>query len=203
MCPTEDIQPDRSPPRVPMLLFIGPPSSGKSSAAREAAQILDDAGIAYALVDRDEFGTNGILHEDPLLGLNELLHGRVQEGAQRLIVAWRVESGLELARVCSALDWAEITVCRLRAEQDVLLERIAAGQPNFQSLHLQAMALEIAPRLELQVDEDILLSTDDTLPRAVAMRALRQWSMRRVAMTSEPARAPEGEHARLGGPAAA
>ncbi len=193
-----DIQPDQLPTQVPMLLFIGPPGAGKSSAARAAAQLLDDAGIANALVDRDDFGTNGLLHEDPLLGLNELLHSRVAAGARRLVVAWRVESGFELARFRSALGWAEITVCRLHAEPATLLERIAAGQPTFQSLHLQTMALEMAPRLERQVAENILLGTDDAPPRAVAMRALRQWSMQRVAMGSEAAPAEQDELARVG-----
>ena len=46
----------------------------------------------------------------------------------------------------------------------------------FQTLHLQAMALEIAPRLAREADEDILLTTDDAPARAVALRALRRWA---------------------------
>lgn len=162
-------------PPTPLLVIVGPPGVGKSSAARELARLLDAAGASYACVDRDDFGTDGLLREDPLLGLNELLHARVAAGAERLIVAWRVQSGMELARFRMALGWAEITVCRLQARPQTLLERIAAGQLSFQRLHLQAMALQVAPHLELQAAEDILLSTDDAPPRAVALRALRQW----------------------------
>ena len=167
---------------VPLLLIIGPPGVGKSSVARQLTRLLEDGGMQFAYLDRDDFGVNGLLHEDPLVDLNEMLHARVAGGAQRLVVAWRVESGLELSRVRSALGWADITVCRLQAEPEALLARIAAGQPEFQSLHLQTMALEIAPRLASQAGEDILLATDDTAPSALAMRAFRQWAMRGAPM---------------------
>jgi hypothetical protein len=161
--------------RVPLLVFIGAPGVGKSSAARELAHLLEQSQVAVAFVDRDDFGTDGLLHEEPLLGLNEMLHAHVAAGAERLVVAWRVESGLDLARFRTALGWADITVCRLHAEPPALLDRIAAAQASFQRLHLQTMALEIAPRLEVQAAEDILFMTDDLSPRAIALRAMRQW----------------------------
>lgn len=173
--------------RVPLLLLIGPPGVGKSSVGAHLARQLTEAGLPHAYNDRDEFGTNGLLHEDPLLELNELLHARVAAGARRLVVAWRVESGHELDRLRAALGWADITVCRLRAEPGALIARIAAGQPEFQSLHLQTMALEIAPRLERQAREDILLATDDAAPSSVAMRVFRQWVMRDAAMVGDAA----------------
>lgn len=162
--------------RVPLLVFVGPPGVGKSSAARELTRVLDEADIRYAYVDRDEFGVDGLLHEDPLLGLNEMLHARVAAGAQRLVVAWRVESGMDVTRLRTALGWTDITVCRLHAQPGVLRDRIAAAHSSFQALHLQAMALQIAPRLDREANEDILLATDDAPPRAVALRALRRWS---------------------------
>jgi energy-coupling factor transporter ATP-binding protein EcfA2 len=173
-----DTHPHARPQSVPLLVFIGPPGAGKSSAARELSRLLEETRVGVAYVDRDEFGTDGLLHEDPLLSLNEMLHARVAGGAERLVVAWRVESGLELARFRSALGWADITVCRLSAPVATLMDRIASGQSEFQRLHLQTMAREIAPRLERQASEDILLATDEAAPAAVAMRALRQWTMR-------------------------
>jgi hypothetical protein len=99
----------------------------------------------------------------------------VAAGAQRLVVAWRIESDAELTRFRSALPWADITVCRLRAAAGELLDRIAGNHGSFQRLHLQSIALEQAPRLERQACEDILLATDDAPPQVVADRALRQW----------------------------
>lgn len=194
MRPHADIHPVRSPhaavrsagaAHVPLLLVIGPPGVGKSSVSEHVTRLLTEAGLPYAYVDRDEFGTDGLLHEDPLLELNELLHARVAAGAQRLVVAWRVESGHDLDRVRAAVGWADITICRLHADPAELLTRIAAEQPEFQSLHLQTMALEIAPRLERQAGEDILLATDDAPPGAIAMRALRQWAMRGAPMVDD------------------
>jgi len=170
---------------APLLLVIGPPGVGKSSTAREVAGLLDEAGVGCAYVDRDDFGVNGLLHEDPLLALNELLHARASAGAQRLVVAWRVDSGMELARLRAALGWTDITVCRLRASEETLVERIAARESSFHSLHLQALALQIAPRLETQAAEDILLATDDAAPRSVAMRAFRRWAMHGAPIASD------------------
>jgi dephospho-CoA kinase len=162
-------------PSVPLLVFVGPPGVGKTSAAKALTRLLDEAAISYSFVDRDEFGVGGLLQEDHLLALNEILHARVAAGAQRLIVAWRVESGMDVTRLRSALGWADVTICRLHAEPQVLFDRIAAGNESFQRLHLQAMAAQIAPRLAAQATEDLLLATDVAPPRAVAVRALRQW----------------------------
>jgi hypothetical protein len=162
---------------VPLLLIMGPPGVGKSSAARQVSRLLEDDRIGFACVDRDDFGVDGLLDEDPLVDLQAILRARVAGGAQRLVVAWRIESDVELARFRAALPWAAITVCRLRAETAELLDRIAGAQQSFQCLHLQSMALEIAPRLERQASEDMLLSTDEASPQVVASRALRQWEM--------------------------
>jgi hypothetical protein len=171
-------------PAVPLLVFVGPPGVGKSSAARELTRLLDEAAVRYACVDRDEFGAGGLLYEDPLLGLNEMLHARVAGGAQRLVVAWRVETPMDITRLRSALGWADVRICRLHADPLVLLDRIAAQHESFQCLHLQTMALEIAPRLAAQANEDFLLATDTASARAVAMRALRTWGPLPVATSA-------------------
>jgi hypothetical protein len=163
---------------VPLLLIMGPPSVGKSSAARQLSRLLEDGRIGCAYVDRDDFGVDGLLDQDPLVDLQEILRARVAEGAERLVVAWRIECAAELDRFRAALPWAGITVCRLRAEIGRLLDRIAGGHESFQRLHLQSMALEMAPRLERQASEDILLTTDEASPQVVATDALRQWDDR-------------------------
>jgi hypothetical protein len=162
--------------RIPLLLIIGPPGVGKSSAARQVSRLLEDARVAFAYVDRDDFGVDGLLNEDPLVDLQQVLRSGVAGGAQRLVVAWRIESDDELGRFRDALPWADVTVCRLRAETGELLDRIAAGQRSFQRLHLQSMALEIAARLDQRASEDILLATDDLSAQAVAVRAFRRWA---------------------------
>jgi DNA polymerase III delta prime subunit len=184
MCPPPDTPPGLGPAgaplapaaRVPLLLIIGPPGVGKSSAARHVSRLLADERVGFAYVDRDDFGVDGLLDTDPLLDLQPILRARVAAGAQRLVVAWRIESDVELARFRAALPWAHITVCRLRAETGELLDRIAGQQQSFHRLHLQSIALAQAPRLERRASEDILLATDHAPPRVVADRALRQWA---------------------------
>ena len=209
MPPRLDMQPDHSPTTVageptataagvPLLLIIGPPGVGKSSAARHLGRLLEDGRVGCACVDRDDFGVDGLLDEDPLVDLQEILLSHVAAGAQRLVVAWRIESDAELDRFRAQLPWSDITVCRLRAATGELLDRIAGEQHSFQRLHLQSMALEMAPRLERQASEDILLATDDAPPQLVAVRALRQW---RTAQAGGPdveaaARAPGPEAGR-------
>jgi DNA polymerase III delta prime subunit len=163
---------------VPLLLFIGPPGVGKTSAAQQVSRLLEDAGIPSACVDRDGFGRDGLLLEDPLVELERILRAYVADGARRLVVAWRVDSDEELEQFRAALPWTQITVCRLRAETHALLDRIAAGQQSFQRMHLQSMALDMARRFERQAAEDILLATDDASPYAVAVSAFRQWPQR-------------------------
>lgn len=186
MRPPFDIQPDPDPRTatgepavpaagVPLLLIIGPPSVGKTSAARQLSRLLEDGLIGCAYVDRDDFGVDGLLDEDPLVDLQQMLPSCVAGGAERLVVAWRIESDAELSRFRASLPWAQITVCRLHAGTEALLDRIADGEQSFLRLHLQSMALEMAPRLERQASEDILLATDDASPQLVAVRALRQW----------------------------
>jgi DNA polymerase III delta prime subunit len=185
------MQPDRSPRTVlgepsapaagvPLLLIIGPPGVGKSSAARHLSRLLENGRSGCAYVDRDDFGVDGLLDEDPLVDLQQILLSHVTAGAERLVVAWRIESDAELSRFRASLPWSDITVCRLHAETGELLDRIAGEQQSFQRLHLQSMALEIAPRLEHQASEDILLATDDAPPQLVAVRALRQWRTARA-----------------------
>lgn len=184
MAPAADIRPgstgqaDATTPTgpIPLLLIIGPPSVGKSSAARQVCRLLEDAGIRYAYADRDEFGVDGLLHADPLDDLRRILESRVASGAQRLVVAWRIDSREKLVRFRAALPWAAITVCRLRAETEELMDRIAAEQESFQALHLQAMTREMVPRLDGQSPEDFLLETDHSSPYAVAVGAFRHWA---------------------------
>jgi len=186
-------EPAAALPRVPLLLIIGPPGVGKSSAARQVSRLLEDGHIGSAYIDRDDFGVDGLLDEDPLVDLQRILRSRVAEGAERLVVAWRIESDAELVRFRAALPWLDITVCRLRASTQELLDRIAGAEQSFQRLHLQSMALEMAPRLERQASEDILLGTDDDSPQAVAAHAMRQWATARQRRDSAREAARHGE----------
>ncbi|MBA3585118.1 MAG: hypothetical protein H0W36_11435 [Gemmatimonadetes bacterium] len=97
-------------------------------------------------------------------------------------MVWPLESSKEIDAFRAALPWADVTVCRLHAETEVLLDRIAArDDQTFMAAHLQSMALDIAPRLQREAPEDIVVATDREPPLRVAGRALVRWRLKEIA----------------------
>ncbi len=169
-------------PSVPLLLITGPPAVGKTAAGEQIRHLLEQAGACFALVDRDEISPDGLFTEDRLVVLARCLDKHLAAGATTLVVVWPLESSKEIDAFRAALPWADVTVCRLHAETEVLLDRIAArDDQTFMAAHLQSMALDIAPRLQREAPEDIVVATDREPPLRVAGRALVRWRLKEIA----------------------
>jgi len=116
---------------LPTILITSPVGSGKTTVANEVSVQLEAAGIAHALVDTDELDRIFPPQDDPhKTALTERNLTAVWEnlsatGAPRLLlvmVAASLEHELPLVR--AAVPGAQITVVRLRASEDMLLERV-------------------------------------------------------------------------------
>lgn len=167
---------------VPLLLITGAPASGKTTAGEQIRHLLEQTGASFGLVDRDEISPDGVLSEDRMVILARRLDEHLARGAAALVVVWPLESAEEIAAFRAALPWADVTVCRLHAETDVLLDRIAArDDQTFMAAHLQSMAMDIAPRLQREAPEDLVVATDHEAPLQVAGRALVHWRLKDIA----------------------
>ena len=139
---------------IDVLVLTGPPGAGKSTIATEVSDRLAAAGVGHAVVDLDEL--NRLQPEGgSALGFRNLASvwdGYAAEGARRLVLAALVESAADLERISDAVGGARLTVCRLRARTDTLVDRIGRRETDLMRARMQALARRWAQRLD---DEDL------------------------------------------------
>lgn len=114
------------------VLLTGVYGSGKSTVAAEIADLLERAGIPYALLDLDFlswFSTGGEGHgETPALliaNLAAVAANYRRAGIHRFVLAYAVQNASELSRIRAALGWP-VRVVRLSASPDVVALRLGA-----------------------------------------------------------------------------
>ena len=151
---------------VPVLLVTGPVGVGKTSVASEVSELLDQAGVAHALVDADSLRwCYPRPASDPfrvkLAMKNLAVWPNVQAaGASRLVLVDVIELRAELSRVAAAAPGADVCVVRLRATADTLAARVKQRETGLgRDRHLQR-AVELARRMEVAAVEDIVVDTD-------------------------------------------
>ena len=165
---------------VPVLVITGPVGVGKSTIAAEAAWLLRQADIPYALVDLDRIEQCWpVPADDPW---NERVSHRNlaciwanfrQAGADRLILTRVLETRSLLRRVTKAVPGAQITVVRLRAPLAVLHERIRsreAGDPGW-FLGAATHTAEVFERAQV---EDHLVDNENRPATVVAEEVLQR-----------------------------
>jgi len=167
-------------PPVPVLVITGPVGVGKSTIAAEAAWLLRQAEVPYALVDLDRIEQCWpVPADDPW---NERVSHRNlacmwanfrQAGADRLILARVLESRSLLRRVARAVPGAQITVVRLRASLAVLHERIRSREASDPEWFLGA-ATHTAQVFERAQVEDHLVDNENRPAAVVAEEVLRR-----------------------------
>ncbi len=168
---------------IPALVVTGPVGAGKTSVATAISGLLDEAGIAHALVDMDALrGCSPAPVDDPFhiqLGLRNLAAvwtNYRDAGARRLILADVVESRAEVAGYRAAVPGARVVVVRLRAPVPVLVRRLE-GRETGASLDWHCRrAAELAEQMEASAVEDILVDTEGVSIGAIAAEILSRWS---------------------------
>lgn len=153
---------------VPVLLVTGPVGVGKTTVAGEMGMLLLDAEVPHATVDFDELTACYPRPADDdrwgtrlgLTNLAALWKNYQAAGARRLLIARVIESRSELDGFREAVPEADIVVVRLRAAPETLLSRVRRRGPGQgMEWHLNR-AIELAPLMDAQQVEDVLIETD-------------------------------------------
>lgn len=166
---------------VPALLITGPVGVGKTSVAETVAELLTEARVPHALVDIDRISLCYPTPADDRF--NERLANRnlasiwpnyQAAGATCLILARVVESRDDVAAYQHAIPGARILVVRLRASLVTLAERVRQRERGSGLDWHLARAIELAPQMDRDRVEDLLIDTDGKDLIAVAREILER-----------------------------
>jgi ribose 1,5-bisphosphokinase PhnN len=153
---------------VPTIVVTGPVGVGKTTVVGEMGLLLRDATVAHAMVDFDHLTACYPRPADDdrwgtklgLMNLAALWKNYEQSGARRLLIARVIESRSELDGFRGAVPGADIVVARLRAAPETLQARVRQRGPGrAMEWHLNR-ALALAPLMDAQRVEDLLIETD-------------------------------------------
>ncbi|HUQ40690.1 MAG TPA: hypothetical protein VM030_11100, partial [Acidimicrobiales bacterium] len=114
---------------VPTLLLSGTVGVGKSTIGGEIADLLAELEIPNAFVDLDaviwQWPSTSKWNNDLMFSnLSSLWPNFAAHGSTHLVLARVLEDPTDLDRYRQAVPGAEITVCRLVADEDVRRDRL-------------------------------------------------------------------------------
>lgn len=167
---------------IPFLVISGPPGVGKTTVAWEVFDQLVARGSKHALVDLDLLGASWPVPADD--EHNERLKARNlaamwqnfrAAGAERLIAAGVIENAAGLSAYVDAVPGLRPTVCRLRAADDTVRERIVRRGREFDEAQVEKLARrarELSAALEHDGVADLVIDTDQLDVPAVAQLIL-------------------------------
>ncbi len=179
-----------TPPRyapstiVPTIFITGPVGVGKTIVASDVSWLADASGIPHGGLDVDAVTW---MHPNPPRSMaydnvRAVWRSYRRAGATHLILAQVIYSRADVDGFRRAVPGAEITIFRLRAELDTLLNRVAErerGGPG-EAVH-RRQTEELFHRMERARVEDHLVETDERSAHEVAgeIFALSGWGMNR------------------------
>lgn len=182
----------RKPPSVvPTLLITGPPGAGKTAVGAEISRLLHDPPVPHAFVDVDLLAWcfprpvgDRFNQRLALRNLRDLWRNDSAAGATHLVLARVVESRDELEGYRRAVPGADLTVVRLRAPVPVLqarlLHRYGGPEAGRDAAWHVERAAELAPLMDKEAVEDLLIDTEGRSPAEIAETILSHVSWLRL-----------------------
>ncbi|MSQ24027.1 MAG: hypothetical protein EXR58_05690 [Chloroflexi bacterium] len=168
---------------VPTLLLTGPPGAGKTTIGAEISTLLHDPPVPHAFIDLDMLSwcfppprNDRFQQKLALRNLRDVWKNDATAGATHLVIARVLESRDELEGYAWAVPKAAITVIRLSAPIDILQDRLwhrysGLGAARDATWHVERAA-ELAPLMEKEAVEDLLVETDGRTPREIAQEII-------------------------------
>lgn len=162
-----------------VLILSGPVGVGKTSVAHEMFDHLSDRDIPHAIIDLDALGISWPFGaDDPynermaLRNLAAIWANFAASGVDRAVIARVVEDRADLTAYAEAIPEAEIQVCRLTADLDVLRERVGRRELGSSYENLVRRSAELAESLERSGPTDFTVRTDGRKLSEIALEAL-------------------------------
>lgn len=171
-------------PSTPVLLVTGSLGAGKTSTGYEVSNILAERDVPHAFIDLDaltelyprpdddRFNTRVMLRN-----LKAVWGNYADAGARVLVLARVIEDMDELDGYSTAISGAAITVVRLTASTETMVERIRMREAGSALEWHIARTVELAEKLDSKHIGHFVVSNDGRPLRDVAEEILElaQW----------------------------
>jgi hypothetical protein len=159
---------------VNVLVISGSMGSGKTTVLGEASDVLEQEGVAHAVIDLDAIATVGLPNASELVyrNLSALYENIRRAGLRHLLVAEAIETADERARLHAAMPGAALVICRLTADVATMERRLRVREPGLKQDRFVARAAELERILAATRLEDFSVENDARSVTAVARDVL-------------------------------
>jgi hypothetical protein len=159
---------------VSVLVISGSMGSGKTTVLGEASDVLEQEGIAHAVIDLDAFATVGLPNASELVyrNLAAVYENICRAGVRYMLVAEAIETADERARLQAAMPGALLVVCRLTADVATMERRLRVREPGLKQDRFVARAAELDKVLAAARLEAFTVENNDRSVTVVAREVL-------------------------------
>ena len=161
------------------VLLTGVFGSGKSAVAVEIAEVLEERGESYALLDLDHLGWYSAADDDGhavqrllLRNLHDVARNYVEAGVHRFVLARAIRDDADLAGVRAAVSFP-VAVVRLTAPIAEIRRRLATEVTAARQADLREAGDWLAAGVGVGIE-------DVTVPNVGPVRAVAEDVLRRV-----------------------